>query len=41
MFFHGILNMQETKCGVEPNETTSKNGMIHGFEEMCDVHETT
>ena len=39
MFYHDILNMQETKYGVEPNESILKAGMIHGFEEMCDVHE--
>ena len=41
MFFHDILNMQEIKYGVEPNETILKIGMIHGFEAMCDVHEAT
>ena len=39
MFCHGILNMQETKYEVEPNETILKTSMIHGFEEMCDAHE--
>ena len=41
MLWHGILNMQETKYGVEPKEIILKIGMIHGFEEMCDVHEVT
>jgi hypothetical protein len=41
MFYHGILNMQETKYGLEPNEIILKIGMIHGFKEMCDVHEAT
>ena len=41
MLYDGILNMQETKYGVEPNETILKTGMIHGFEIMCDVHEAT
>ena len=35
----GILNMQETKYGMEPNETILKTDMIHGFEAMCNVHE--
>jgi hypothetical protein len=26
---------------VEPNETILKTDMIHGFEAMCDIHETT
>ena len=41
MHCHGILNMQETKYGVEPNEIILKIGMRHGFEEMCDIHEAT
>ena len=41
MFCHGILNMHETKYGVNPNETILKTGMIHDFERMCDVHEAT
>ena len=40
MICHGVLNMQETKYGVEPNEIILKTDMIHGFEAMCDVHET-
>ena len=41
MLCHGVLNMQETKYGVEPNEIILKTNMIHGFETMCDVHEAT
>ena len=41
MLCHVVLNMQETKYGVEPNETILKTSMIHGFETMCDVHEAT
>ena len=26
---------------VKSNETILKTGMIHGFDEMCDVHEET
>ena len=33
------FKQQETKCGVEPNETILKTSMIHGLEAMCDVHE--
>ena len=33
--------MQETKYGVDPNETIFRSGMIHGFEAICDVHEAT
>ena len=38
MFFLGILNMQETKYGVESNEIILKTSMIYGFEEMCDFN---
>ena len=41
MLCHGILNMFQTKYGVERNEFILKTCMIHGFEEMCDVHEAT
>ena len=40
-FFMAILNMKEMKYGVELNEIILKIGMIHGFEEICDVHEAT
>ena len=39
MLCHGISNMQETKYGVDPDESILKTRMIHGFEEMCHVHE--
>ena len=41
MLCHGILNMQETKYGVEPNEIILKTCMIREFEEMCGIHEPT
>ena len=42
MLRYGVLNMQETKYGVKPNETILRTCMIHGFEAMCDVdHEAT
>jgi hypothetical protein len=41
MLCHGILNMHETKYGVDPNETILKTGMIHGFESVCDIHKVT
>ena len=31
MFCHGILDMQETKYGVDPNEIILSIGMISGF----------
>ena len=39
MLCHGILNMQEKKYRVELDENILKNGTIHKFEEMFDVHE--
>ena len=39
MLCHDILNMQETKYGIETTEIILKIGMIHGFEAICDVHE--
>jgi hypothetical protein len=41
MICHGILNMYETKYGVDPNENILEIGMIHGFQQVYDVHETT
>ena len=39
MLCHSVLHMWGTKYEVEPDENILKNGMIHEFEEMCDVHE--
>ena len=39
MLCHGVLNMQEKKNGLEPNEMILSIGIKHGFEAMCDVHE--
>ena len=41
MFCHGILNIHETKYGVEPNEIILSTGMRCGFEAIYDAHETT
>ena len=41
MLCHGVLNMQEKKNGLEPNEMILSIGIKHGFEAMCDVHEAT
>ena len=39
MLCHGILNLQETKYGVEPTKLILREGMQHGFGRMCIVHE--
>ena len=41
MICHGILNIQETKYGVEPNEIILSTGKRRGFEATCVVHEAT
>ena len=41
MLCHDVLNMQEIKYGVEPNEIILSTSMRCGFEAMCDVHEAT
>ena len=32
--------MQETKYGTVPKDETLKDGILHGFERMCIVHES-
>ena len=39
MLSHGILNMQETKYGVNPMEELSRDGMKYDFKIMCIIHE--
>ena len=41
MLFYGILNMQQTKYGVDPkhDEMILITNMKHGFERMCKHHE--
>ena len=38
MIWHGILNMQETKYGVDPTKEILEDGMKYGFERMCIIH---
>jgi hypothetical protein len=40
MFFHGVLNMQETKYGVHSTKEILRDSMQHGFKRMCIVYET-
>jgi hypothetical protein len=39
MFFHGLLNLQGTKYGVEPTKDMLKNSMKHGFKRICISYE--
>jgi hypothetical protein len=39
MICHDILNMQETKYGMQPTKEFLREGMKHGFERMCIVYE--
>jgi hypothetical protein len=32
---HGLLNMHETKYGMQSTEEILREGMKHGFERMC------
>jgi hypothetical protein len=36
---HGVLNMQETKYGMQPTKHSLRDGMKHGFERICIVYE--
>jgi hypothetical protein len=36
---HGVLNMQETKYGMQPTKEILREGMKHGFKRMCIVYE--
>jgi hypothetical protein len=36
---HDVLNMQETKYGVQPTKDILREGMKHDFERMCIVYE--
>jgi hypothetical protein len=36
---HVVLNMQETKYGMQPTEEILREFMKHGFERMCIVYE--
>jgi hypothetical protein len=36
---HVVLNMQETKYGMQPTKEILREFMKHGFERMCIVYE--
>ena len=40
MICYGVYNLQETKYGAAPTDQILKDGMLHGFERMCIVHES-
>jgi hypothetical protein len=39
MLCHVVLNMQETKYGMQTSEEILREFMKHGFERMCIVYE--
>ena len=40
MISYGLQNLQETMYGVQPIEEMLSDGARHGFEGMCDIHDT-